>query len=135
MATESIGTASLLEHCVARAVLAFAREDVESGRRKASDTPTVADFARAGASSMRTATRVAAFVIFWTMALGDRGDRITIEDFAAEGYMSRATAYRRLKDFQQLFPEFHDPHDIAAQLLAATKGRPSPATPLELAAA
>lgn len=131
---------TLIGHCLARALLSLANEDVESGRRKATDRASTWDQLRIGAKAAPRAQRVTEFLIFWAIVLQELDDdaTITIEDFAHEGFYSRATAYRRRDEFRQLFPEEVDPNRIARALVAHAKARatrPSPDVPLTLTAA
>jgi hypothetical protein len=70
------------------------------------------------------AARQTGFVVLWAQLLDERGvDSISIEDYAAVGYDSRRTSYRRLAEFRELFPEETDPNRIARLVCAAARAR------------
>lgn len=52
--------------------------------------------------------RLIVFIHEWAMAEAERGERIGIEWFAAWSPGSNRTAYRRLAEFRQAFPELGD---------------------------
>lgn len=68
----------------------------------------------------RRGRRVAQFIAEWELVVrSERGD-ITAETFAAWWREGNATAYRRLAEFRQLFPELGDrgrPSDLMEPLL------------------
>lgn len=109
---------SLLGHCLARAALTWG-----SGRP--------IDVLR----YTPRASRLCAFVALWATLL-DEGDvdAISIEDYARAGFDSRATSYRRLADFRELFPEERDPNRIAlAVAREARRRRVAPSAQLSVA--
>lgn len=57
--------------------------------------------------------RVAAFVVQWAMAeAAEGGDELKIEQVADWWGDAHRTAYRRLAEFREVFPEFSTPHEI-----------------------
>jgi hypothetical protein len=86
--------------------------------------------------AMLSAAPVVGFIVLWAVLLQERGgESFTIEDFAVAGFDSRATCYRRLKDFRRLFPAEHDPERFARALLKVAEKRGEPLTSPVLAIA
>jgi hypothetical protein len=78
----------------------------------------------------RHGRRVAQFIAEWELAVRSIGRNITAEEFGAWWKDSPATAYRRLAEFRQLFPELGQhgkPDDLMGplltQLMAASFGQ------------
>lgn len=117
---------TLLGHCLLRASL----QDVKGDGRLAATMAVV--------KATPKASRVAAFVVLWATALVDLDvDELGVEAYAAWAAESRATTYRRLADFRELFPEQDTPNALA-RLLAdearRTGSRPSPSLSIAVAA-
>lgn len=64
--------------------------------------------------------RLAEFIATWAIASRSLGRSITTEDLVEwwEPAVSRRTAYYRLSDFREAFPELESPQPIADLLLA-----------------
>lgn len=68
----------------------------------------------------RRGRRVAQFIAEWELAVRDHGRGLSAEEFARWWRESPATAYRRLAEFRELFPELGDhgkPDDLMGPLL------------------
>ncbi|MCS6921007.1 MAG: hypothetical protein NZM07_03650 [Elioraea sp.] len=103
---------SLLGHCLMRAAL----------RRVKGDGRLAAGYAAVRA--VPYASRVAAFIALWAIALDELGvEELGVErygDWAAE---SKATVYRRLAEFRELFPEYRTPNEVARVVLETARTR------------
>lgn len=105
-------TETLLGHCLMRASLPNAKGD---GRLAAT---------MAAVRATPRASRCAAFIALWATALLDRDvDSIGVEAYAEWAAESRATTYRRLADFRELWPEYDTPNELAAILAAEARRR------------
>ena len=71
-------------------------------------------------------TRVATFVVAWAIAEYDLGEPVTrVEDFLAywrSGYSERS-AYRHLREFRELLPEYDKPSEITPGLVEIIRRR------------
>lgn len=109
---------SLLQLCLLRASLSHVKGD----GRVASTFAVVKATPRA--------SRVAAFVAMWAIALDDlEREELGVEEYAAWASESRATVYRRLSDFRELWPEYDTPNELAELLLEEARrsgSRPDP---------
>lgn len=64
--------------------------------------------------------RVAQFVYEWELVIRSTRGPITAEEFAAWWKIGNATAYRRLAEFREVFPQLGQrgmPHDLMRPLL------------------
>jgi hypothetical protein len=103
---------TLLGHCLMRASL----QNVKGDSRLA------ASFAAVRATPK--ASRVAAFIALWAMALDDLAqDGIGVEAYAEWASESRRTVYRRLSDFRELWPEYDTPNELARLVAAEARRR------------
>lgn len=117
---------TLLGHCLLRA----SAPDVKGDGRLAATYAVV--------KATPKASRVAAFIALWAMAMVELDvDELGIEAYAEWAAESRRTAYRRNADFRELFHEYDTPNELA-RLLAdearRTGSRPSPSTSIAIAA-
>ena len=64
----------------------------------------------------RDAGRIVAFCACWTATHAIIGHRPTVEEYAEDWGMSRATAYREQTMFREVWPEFFTPSDLASAL-------------------
>jgi len=112
---------SLLGHTISRAVIAHVG-GLEAARARWGDPPKVGKWDALAATARATpkAVQVATFIVTWAMAWQLREDKSTfgIEAYSREGFESRRSAYRRLADFRELWPEYDDPQPLA-DLIAA----------------
>lgn len=79
-------------------------------------------FARVGMGT--DAWRLVVFVHEWAMAEAQLGERIGVERFAAWSSDSTRTAYRRLADFREAFPELGE-HGTPSNMIVWRDGRPA----------
>ncbi len=119
---------SLLAHCVARSAAAVARADVDSGRRLATSNASRWDVFRAAGIATMQATRVASFVVAWALAVDTLGADATHAAIQRELCDSRATFYRKLAEFRELWGDtYDDPTPLAVALLEQV---PAPRLPV-----
>jgi ferric-dicitrate binding protein FerR (iron transport regulator) len=71
------------------------------------------------------AMRVCQYVVEWAIALQDGPTRATVRDVAAYWRQAEATAYRRNRDFRELFPDEPNPGRLARELIRVQKRRRS----------
>ncbi len=131
---------SLLAHTIARAVIAHVG-GIEAAKAKWGDPPEIGkwDALAVAARATPKAVQVATFIITWATAWQLREDKsaaLGIEAYSREGFESRRSAYRRLADFRELWPEYDDPQPladlIAAEVERRRDARPTVALELEL---
>ncbi|MEK6273703.1 MAG: hypothetical protein AABM30_00010 [Actinomycetota bacterium] len=65
------------------------------------------------------ASRVAAFIIQWALAMRDQGaGSYTITEYQQYWHEGERQAYRRQAEFRQLWPEFDTPNELAVQVVS-----------------
>lgn len=107
---------SLLAHCIARAVAADrgherTRAELEAGTLKVRTWTA--------AKVTPKASRVAAFVIQWAIAMREEGvPSLTITQYQRYWHEGERQSYRRQADFRELWPEYETPNELAAQVVA-----------------
>jgi hypothetical protein len=107
---------SLLAHCLLRATLASQPADVEHLSKWAA--------LRAVAKVTPMASRVAAFVVMWAVAMREEGlDSYSITKYQRYWKENERQAYRLQEDFRELWPEYETPNELACQLLDQIDGR------------
>ena len=103
-------TDTILAHCIARAVRADAGGE-DAARAKYRDNAEALQASkwkafRVAAKVTPRASRVAAFVSLWGLALDDLDrDELTVEEYAEWANEARATAFRRAADYRELWPD------------------------------
>ena len=101
-------TDTILSHCIARAVIA------EAGGEKAAKAKYGENAEGLSSSKWRSfkvaakvtprASRVAAFITLWGLALEDLDrDELTVDEYAEWANEARATAFRRAADYRELW--------------------------------
>jgi hypothetical protein len=112
---------SLLAHCLMRAMVADA-----GGWEKAEaqfEAGTLKVNAWAGAKATPKASRVAAFVVCWAVAMRDEGrDSYSITEYQRYWKESERQAYRVQREFRELWPEYDTPDELARQLVKHLDG-------------
>ena len=99
---------TILAHCIARAVVA------DAGGEEAAKAKYGEDAERLKASKWQSfkvaakvtprASRVAAFISLWGLALDDLDrDELTVDEYAEWANEARATAFRRAADYRELW--------------------------------
>jgi hypothetical protein len=103
-------TETILAHCIARAVIASAggeeaaqaKYGTEAERLRASKWQSF----KVAAKATPRASRVAAFISLWGLALDDLDrDELTVDEYAEWANESRATAFRRAAEYRELWGE------------------------------
>ena len=103
-------TETILAHCIARAVIANAggeeaaqaKYGAEAERLRASKWQAF----KVAAKATPRASRVAAFISLWGLALDDLDrDELTVDEYAEWANESRATAFRRAAEYRELWGE------------------------------
>jgi hypothetical protein len=103
-------TDTILAHCIARAVIADAGGE-ETAKAKYGDEAEGLKQSkwqafRVAAKLTPRASRVAAFISLWGLALDDLDrDELTVDEYADWANEARATAFRRAADYRELWPE------------------------------
>jgi hypothetical protein len=116
---------SLLAHCLTRAMLHEHGGDRETIAAAADRGERLGRWqaTRLAVKVTPKASRLAGFIVLWALAIEDLGPELGAEAFVEWSFESRATVYRRLADFRELFPEFETPTPIAVKLLEAARRR------------
>lgn len=68
----------------------------------------------------RVGSRVAQFIFEWELCVRSVKHEVSVEEFGAWWKVDRATAYRRLAEFRELFPQLGErgkPSDLMGPLL------------------
>ena len=103
-------TDTILAHCIARAARADAGGEV-AARAKYGENAEVLKASkwkafRVAAKVTPRASRIAAFISLWGLALDDLDrDELTVEEYADWANEARATAFRRAADYRELWPD------------------------------
>lgn len=115
---------TLLAHCVMRAVVAdlggweAANERFEAGDVKVN--------AWMGVKATPKASRVAAFIVLWAVAMRMEGvDQFSITEYQRYWHEGERQTYRLQKEFRELWPEFENPNELARQIVKHVDGRTS----------
>jgi hypothetical protein len=106
---------SLLAHCIARAVAA----DRGHERTKAElEAGTLKVRTWTAAKVTPKASRVAAFIVQWALAMRDeRAATYTITEYQHYWHEGERQTYRRQAEFRELWPEYETPNELAAQVV------------------
>jgi hypothetical protein len=110
----------LLAHCIARAVI-----DAQGGIDVAMEKygPKAERLSKWAALKVVArvtpkASRVAAFVVMWAIAMRDeRKDEYSITEYMRYWVEDERQAYRTQNEFRDLWPEFDTPNELAGQIL------------------
>jgi len=79
---------------------------------------------RAVTKATPKASRVATFVVCWTIAMQEeRRDSYSITEYMRYWNESERQAYRVQNEFRELWDEFETPDEIAKQILRNARGR------------
>ena len=101
-------TDTILAHCIARAVIAEAGgEEAAKGRygeRAEALRASKWQSFKVAAKVTPRASRVAAFIALWGLALDDLDrDELTVDEYSEWANESRATAFRRAAEYRELW--------------------------------
>jgi hypothetical protein len=117
-------TDTLLAHCVIRAVVADlggwekANERYEAGEVKVN--------AWLGVKATPTASRVAAFIALWALAMRmEDADEYSITEYRRYWQEGERQAYRLQKEFRDLWPEYENPNEFVRQIVKHMDDRTS----------
>lgn len=103
-------TDTILAHCIARAVVAEAGGE-EAAKARYGERGELLGASKwqqlkVAAKATPRASRVAAFVAMWGVALYDLDvDELTVDEYAEWANESRATAFRRAAEYRELWPD------------------------------
>jgi len=112
---------SLIVHCIGRAVAAANGWDETQAQFEAG-TLKVSNLAAAKATPK--ASRVAAFILQWALAMRDEGlDEYTITEYQRYWREGERQTYRVQKEFRDLWPEFETPNELARQIIKQVDGQ------------
>jgi hypothetical protein len=111
---------TILAHCLARAMIA------DAGGNEAAQTKYGAEGELLRANQWQAfklaakvtprASRVAAFISLWGLALHDLDrDELSVEEYAEWANESRATAFRRAAEYRELWPD-REVNDLARRV-------------------
>ena len=103
-------TDTILAHCIARAVIADAgggeAAQAKYGEKAEALKGNKWKAFRVAAKVTPRASRVAAFISLWGLALDDLDrDELTVEEYAEWANEARATAFRRAADYRELWSD------------------------------
>jgi hypothetical protein len=111
-------TDTILAHCIARAIIVdaggeeAAREKYGQGAEALRGSKWRAF--RTAAKVTPRASRVAAFIALWGLALYDLDrDELTVDEYAEWASESRATAFRRAAEYRELWGDERDVNELA----------------------
>lgn len=112
---------TLLGQCLLRAAVPIAEDrGLDLNARKGQKLKAM----RLAFSATPKGTRVAGFVVLWALALNDaEGDELTLTEWRRWANESERTAWRKLAEFRELWPEFETPTPLALQLLRQMRRR------------
>jgi hypothetical protein len=101
-------TDTILAHCIARAVVAEAGGEEAAKAKYGEDAEGLKasrwQAFRVAAKVTPRASRVAAFISLWGLALDDLDrDELTVDEYAEWANEARATAFRRAADYRELW--------------------------------
>src|SRR5215213_8191744 len=101
-------TDTILAHCIARAVIADAGGEEAAQAKYGEEAEALKGSKwkafRVAAKVTPRASRVAAFISLWGLALEDLDrDELTVEEYAEWASEARATAFRRAADYRELW--------------------------------
>lgn len=117
---------SLLAHCVARAIVVERggiEAAVDAWGEKGERLPKWKAL-RAAVHATPKASRVAAFVISWALAMRDEDrDEFSITEYQRYWNEGERQAYRLQAEFRELWPEFDTPNELARQIVAYVRKR------------
>src|SRR6266508_873836 len=100
-------TDTILAHCIARAVIADAGGEEAAQEKYGEEAEALKGSKwkafRVAAKVTPRASRVAAFISLWGLALDDLDrEELTVEEYAEWASEARATAFRRAGDYREL---------------------------------
>jgi hypothetical protein len=112
---------SLLAHCIARAVIAEQGGVETAGAKYGPRAEAVSKWSamKVVAKVTPKASRVAAFIIMWSVAMKLEGrQEFSITEYERYWSEGERQTYRLQKEFRELWPEFETPNELARQIAA-----------------
>jgi hypothetical protein len=103
-------TDTILAHCIARAIMADAG-GLEAAKARYGEKAEAFRESKwlqmkAAAKATPRASRTAAFICLWGLALDDLGrDEITVDEYAEWANESRATAFRKQAEYREMWAD------------------------------
>jgi hypothetical protein len=114
---------SVLGHCIVRALI-DEYGPAEQQFRKADGRLSQWKALKATTKVTPKASRVAAFIVCWAMAMWDEGvDEFSITEYQRYWKESERQAYRIQNEFRDLWPEFDTPNELGRQLVKQFNAR------------
>jgi hypothetical protein len=111
---------SVLGHCIARAVI-HEQGGLEAAVAKYGPRAERLSQWEALRTTMKVtpkASRVATFIVCWALAMRDENaDEFSITEYQRYWNEGERQAYRVQNEFRELWPEFENPNDLAAQIV------------------
>ena len=114
-------TDTILAHCIARAVVADAGGE-EAAKAKYGENAEGLKASkwqafRVAAKVTPRASRVAAFISLWGLALDDLDrEELTVDEYAEWANEARATAFRRAADYRELWGDDVDLNELGRRV-------------------
>ena len=111
---------SLLSHCLARAFVAEEGGEEAAAAKYGERAERLRKWTAVKAAVRLTpkASRVAAFVIMWAIAMREEGrQEFSITEYQRFWNEGERQAYRLQVEFRELWPEFDTPNELARQLV------------------
>lgn len=120
---------TLLAHCIARAVIDDAGGEAAARERYGDDADALA--AQSKWRQVRLllkvtpkASRVAGFIVLWSLAMKDEGkDAYTISEYQRYYSENERQAYRQQAEFRELWPEYETPNEFGRQIVPHLRGK------------
>jgi len=117
---------TILGHCIARAVIGD-EGGLDAAKAKYGDDAerwSTWSKLRAVTKATPKASRVAGFIVCWTIAMQEEGlDSYSITEYQRYWNENERRAYRLQNEFRELWPEFETPNELAQAILRQAKER------------
>jgi hypothetical protein len=113
---------TLLAHCIARAVIHDQGGIDAAVERYGPRAERLSKWGALKAAARVTpkASRVAAFIVMWAVAMRDEAvEELTISHYQRYWNLSERQAYREQSEFRDLWPELETPNEFGRQLVDA----------------
>lgn len=115
-------TDTLLAHCIARAIVVDAGGEGAAREKYGDEAETLRGSKwrafKVAAKATPRASRVAAFIALWGLALYDLDrDELTVDEYAKWASESRPTAFRRAAEYRELWGDKYDDVNQLARLV------------------
>lgn len=117
---------SVLAHCLARAVIHDQGGIDAAVERYGPRAERLSKWGALKATARVTpkASRVAAFIVMWAVAMQDEGsEEFSITEYQRYWSEGERQAYRLQQEFRELWPELDTPNAFAGQIMEQVKGK------------